>query len=854
MFRKGDEPIPGYRLEQFLGKGQFGEVWRTTAPGGTSAALKFIDLGGKQGLKEFRGIQRVKEIRHANLMPITALWLLDGEGNILSDKAVETYDPDTPKIQSTLVVDELTGHARPEWLVVAMLLGKKNLLDRLNECVAEGKQGIPADELMSYMEEAAKGIDYLNHARHDLGEGDAPIQHCDIKPANVMLIGGAAVVCDFGLARVLSDAAATATGMVGSPAYMAPECILRKPGHASDQYSLAVGYVELRTGQLPFEDLSYLAVVEANRQGKLDLSRLPPDEQQVIRRATSIKPDDRYPSALAMVQALRRAIEGTVPQHRKPQRLTLVLVLTALLVGVPLGTWTWFARATLFPPSKNGDTPNDPGLTKYALKVDPPGAKVAVNGTPQTPAADGTYVLELKDNTAVAIDVTHDDDYLPLKRQYSIDELLAADFKIQLQRSGASYARAALANLAKGEFPAAVEQYKQAILADRSFADPQPIVLTKHNKAVQVLAATPDGKWLISAGDDGLVCGWRMSNIKPGAEPLLLPGHEADTLIETMAMSRDGHWLVTGSWDKTAILWDLTALDSSTAGIKLIGHKSDLVTTAISPNAQWIITASSDGTVRAWRMPVDSAAPKSIVLDQADIDSMRISDDSRWLVTIDMDGNAFRWDLTRVDPNESKTSLGMMPHKPDVLQITRDAKSLVIGTDKGTVDVYPLESPGPAQNNPLAADHIESLIRAPSGATFFAGDSVGNVYRFDISNDGTVDGPAQFSGHIHACRALATDTTGAYLLTGSWDRTARFWELPSAPGSVPLSLALGGANGRVNAVAFVDHDKWLAVATEDGSIFLWDVAVCRLILHATGGALPITKPAVQAYRSDSIMR
>src|SRR5688500_13623757 len=142
MFRKGDEPIPGYRLEQFLGKGQFGEVWRTTAPGGTSAALKFIDLGGKQGLKEFRGIQRVKEIRHANLMPITALWLLDGEGNILSDKAIETYDPETPRVQATLAVDELSGHARPEWLVVAMLLGKKNLLDRLNECVAEAKVGI----------------------------------------------------------------------------------------------------------------------------------------------------------------------------------------------------------------------------------------------------------------------------------------------------------------------------------------------------------------------------------------------------------------------------------------------------------------------------------------------------------------------------------------------------------------------------------------------------------------------------------------------------------------------------------------------------------------------------------------
>jgi len=46
MLRKGDEPIPGYRLSHFMGRGAFGEVWRASAPGGTSAALKFIDLNG----------------------------------------------------------------------------------------------------------------------------------------------------------------------------------------------------------------------------------------------------------------------------------------------------------------------------------------------------------------------------------------------------------------------------------------------------------------------------------------------------------------------------------------------------------------------------------------------------------------------------------------------------------------------------------------------------------------------------------------------------------------------------------------------------------------------------------------
>lgn len=301
-YREGDEPVPGYRLEAFLGRGGFGEVWKADGPGGTPAAIKFISLSGKQGLKEFRALGLVKRIRHPNLVPITAFWLKDRDGRVL-----ETEIGD-----SLTQLPSKAAPGQPAELIIAMGLGDRNLLDRLEQCREEGLPGVPPEELLDYLEDAARAIDYMNSPVHDLGHGAVAVQHCDIKPQNIMIVGGAAQVCDFGLARALDDVRVTTAA--GSPAYGAPECLEgNKPSASTDQYSLAISYVELRTGELPFADQSLMGVINAHLQGQLDLSRLTPPEREVILKATARNPDARFPNTQKMVRALRRAVEGSSP-------------------------------------------------------------------------------------------------------------------------------------------------------------------------------------------------------------------------------------------------------------------------------------------------------------------------------------------------------------------------------------------------------------------------------------------------------------------------------------------------------------------------------------------------------------
>src|SRR4051812_4782026 len=183
----GVEPIAGYILVRPLGRGGFGEVWEAIAPGGVRVALKFIHLESKEAGVEQRALEIIRDIRHPHLLDVQF---------------------------ATRVED---------CLVIAMPLCDQSLMDRLHACKAEGLPGLPRDELLGYMEELARAVDFLNEPHQQVsGEVRSGVQHRDIKPHNIFLVGGSVRLADFGLAKVLEADTASHTGCM-SPTYVAPE-------------------------------------------------------------------------------------------------------------------------------------------------------------------------------------------------------------------------------------------------------------------------------------------------------------------------------------------------------------------------------------------------------------------------------------------------------------------------------------------------------------------------------------------------------------------------------------------------------------------------------------------------------
>jgi eukaryotic-like serine/threonine-protein kinase len=146
------------------------------------------------------------------------------------------------------------------------------------------------------------------------------IVHRDVKPGNVMITPqGTVKVMDFGIARAVSDSAATMTStaaVIGTAQYLSPEQARGESVDArSDVYSLGCMLYELVTGAPPFTGDSPVAVAyqHVREDPKLPSSinpAIPPELDAILLKAMSKNPANRYQSAAEMRNDLLRALAG----------------------------------------------------------------------------------------------------------------------------------------------------------------------------------------------------------------------------------------------------------------------------------------------------------------------------------------------------------------------------------------------------------------------------------------------------------------------------------------------------------------------------------------------------------------
>jgi serine/threonine-protein kinase len=308
--------LGAYRLEQLIGAGGMGEIYRA------------VDT-------------RLNRIVAIKVLPFSLA--LDQQMKVRFAREAQAVAALTHPHICTL--HDVGRHGDIEFLVMEHLEGE-TLAARL------ARGAMPIDEALACATEVAGALEHAH--RHG-------IVHCDLKPANIMLTSRGAKLLDFGVARfrdavnpVPADLAGSEAhlpghrAVLGTPHYMAPEQILGRDGDArSDLFSF---------GAVLFEMLTARRACDAD-----GVSSLPPGTPaalgRVIARCLLRNPDERWQSASDVVRELKAVSEAAMQartagplagSRQRPRPLTRVVAATAALVLV-LGVWGWLRRSPTRP-------------------------------------------------------------------------------------------------------------------------------------------------------------------------------------------------------------------------------------------------------------------------------------------------------------------------------------------------------------------------------------------------------------------------------------------------------------------------------------------------------------------------
>jgi len=186
-----------------------------------------------------------------------------------------------------------------------------------------------------------EALEYMQVITSALSAAHKPgIVHRDLKPLNIMIESGGSVreqirILDFGLAKIKSSdlfgsfVAAKTVGIVGSPAYMAPE---QWSGEETDRrcdvYSLGIILYEMLTGDVPFKGSNIPSIMKKHLMAPppplaTPESGISPEVEQVVHRALEKQPETRTPSVEEFIAELEQAVLHPAPAKAKAKRRSI---------------------------------------------------------------------------------------------------------------------------------------------------------------------------------------------------------------------------------------------------------------------------------------------------------------------------------------------------------------------------------------------------------------------------------------------------------------------------------------------------------------------------------------------------
>ena len=357
---------------------------------------------------------------------------------------------------------------------------------------------------------------------------------------------------------------------------------------------------------------------------------------------------------------------------------------------------------------------------------------------------------------------------------------------------------------------------------ERRRGGPECEVLEGHLAGVRYVRFSPNGKLLVSGGNDNTVRVWDVAT-----RQLLktLRGHGGR--VRCCEFAPDGNSVLSAGHDRLAKMWSIKGYEEVRVfqGLVLAGHRDAILGADFSPDGRRLVSASRDRSAKLWDVSTgrelrhfkeghEFLATRAVFLP-----------DGKRLITAAVDNTARIWDVA----TGSQLAVLEGTGPAAVLALSRDGRFLLTGSDEKSARLWDLTSGSVLLKLQPGRSDVTAAAISPDGRLLFTGDAVGRCRLWDAAT-GELRWTAE--AHSRAVTGAVFLPAGDAVLTSSIDNTVAQWDVRTGRERLPWILKHPGS---VFSMALSPDGRRVATACSDKAVRLWDIASAKEVAMFTAG-------------------
>lgn len=357
----------------------------------------------------------------------------------------------------------------------------------------------------------------------------------------------------------------------------------------------------------------------------------------------------------------------------------------------------------------------------------------------------------------------------------------------------------------------------------------QEFVLTGHNGKGTTVAYSPCGRQVASGDYEGAI---RLWNTQTGEAGLVLIS-ESLGWVHSVAYSPNGQLIVSGYDDGHIQLWNA---ETGHPGHVLVGHTKHVSSVAFSFNNQWIASASADYTVRLWDTET-GALCNTLTGHSLNVECVKFSPTSSQFASTGLDSTVRIWELQDLFASATEPNMGAqdLTEPLPFVAYSPPGQNVISGNREGAIYEWDALSADPRLLRHSRNQEVACMAYSPNGLQIASASKSPNDYSVQLLDLATGELRLSLSGHDDTVRSLFYSSCSRWIATASDDETVGIWDA-QATSTILVHTFKNHASG----IAFSPDGGRIAFGGYNKKLWVHDASTGKLLATLKGHIEPIS--------------